>query len=88
MPQIRFQFAWRPQTRPRNPFEAGQMQPMADDHTRMTASDVMERLRAAMRDLSSILTTGDAKIDAEVLAAEQALRRAMAGVKAAIHAVD
>lgn len=64
------------------------MQAISDDEGRMTVSDVMERLRAALRDLASIATTGDEKIDAEVLNAEQAIRRAMAGIKAASHAAD
>jgi predicted CopG family antitoxin len=64
------------------------MQATSDDMSRMSVSDVMERLRSALRDLTSIATTGDPKIDAEVLEAEQALRRAMKGIKATLHTAD
>ncbi len=59
--------------------EAGLMaDAVADDGDRMEPAQVSATIKQALALMQGIATTGNEKIDAEILAAEQALRRARA----------
>ena len=57
--------------------------PRNDDMTSLSNSEMIERLRECLGRLRSIATSHDDQIDAEILGAEQALRRAIKLLKSA-----
>ena len=50
---------------------------MSDDHDVLSNEDMIGRLRESLAKLQSMATSHDEKIDAEILLAEQAIRRAI-----------
>ena len=54
-----------------------------DDMTSLFNPEMVERLRGCLGTLRSIATSHDDQIDAEILSAEQALRRAIKLLKSA-----
>lgn len=56
-------------------------QAIADDESRILAADVARKVREALRCLQAIATTGHDDLDADLLVAEQALRRVKSGIE-------
>ena len=56
---------------------------VADDLSTLSNAEMVERLRGCLGELRSIATSHDDQVDAEILSAEQALRRAIKLLKSA-----